>query len=61
MQKSWSDYPITLTPDDVTEILHLGKNNAYLLFHRNDFPSVRIGRKLLVSRDALKQWLEKNA
>ena len=31
---------------------------AYQLFHREDFPTVRIGKRLFVRRDRLMQWLE---
>lgn len=31
---------------------------AYQLFHREDFPTVRIGKRLFVRRDRLLKWLE---
>lgn len=31
---------------------------AYSLFHRPDFPTVRIGKRLFVRRDRLMEWLE---
>ena len=34
---------------------------AELLFHREDFPTLKIGRRLLVTHDALMQWLKEDA
>ena len=31
---------------------------AYNLMHRSDFPSFRIGKRLLVKRDKLTAWLD---
>ena len=31
------------------------------LFHREDFPTLKIGRRLLVTHDALMQWLKEDA
>lgn len=55
---TWEELPLVLTPRDVMKILPGGKNQIYALFHRADFPAVRHGKKLLVSRDALRKWLE---
>lgn len=33
---------------------------AYQLFHREDFPTVRIGKRLFVRRDRLIQWLDEH-
>lgn len=35
-----------------------GKNAVYALFNRNDFPAVRHGKKLLVSKAALMQYFQ---
>lgn len=57
---SWSELPEVLTPGDLIRfrILPLGKHAVYALFHRHDFPAIRHGNKLFVTRDSLRQWLE---
>ncbi|RJQ30567.1 MAG: DNA-binding protein [Peptococcaceae bacterium] len=55
----WDEYPLVLSPADVKRILGCGSNNVYALFHRKDFPVVRIGRTLKVSREAFRNWLER--
>lgn len=49
---------LTLTPEDVQHLMGIGRSGAYALFNREDFPTIRIGRRLLVSRDAFLRWLE---
>lgn len=50
---------LTLTVSDIQQALCIGKNQAYSLCNRADFPSIRIGRKLIVPRDAFIRWLDK--
>ncbi|HCX03828.1 MAG TPA: DNA-binding protein [Clostridiales bacterium] len=47
-----------LTPKDLSDRFKIKKQKSYELFHREDFPSIRIGRKLLVREDKLLEWEE---
>lgn len=49
------------TVTDIKEKLGIGMNSAYKLVHRADFPSVRIGRKIVIPKDDFHKWLEKQA
>jgi len=55
---NWENLPCVLTVRDVRSILRLGQNATYELFHREDFPAIKVGRVFRVSKDALKKWLE---
>ena len=46
---------------DLAELLGISRSAAYALFHREDFPTLKIGRRLLVTHDALMQWLKEDA
>ena len=46
-----------LTAREVMKKLSIGRSTVYALFHRADFPSTRIGKKILVSEQALEEWL----
>lgn len=48
-----------LTVADVKEKLKIGRNNAYKIFSREDFPAILLGRKYVVEENALKNWLQK--
>lgn len=49
---------LTLTIRDVQDALGIGRNAAYCLVNRLDFPSIRIGHKIIIPRDAFLRWLE---
>ncbi len=49
--------PLTLTIPEAAELLRIGRNSAYEAVRRGDLPVVRIGRRLLVPRQALLEML----
>lgn len=48
-----------LTPKDVKEILHIGKNQTYRLMSSKGFPSLRLNGKILVSETSFNTWIQK--
>lgn len=56
--KNFEDFPLVLTARDIMQITGLSKQSVYQLFKREDFPAIECGRRLLVSREAFRQWLE---
>jgi len=48
----------TITVPEAGEQLGLGRNAAYEAAKRGEIPTVRIGRRLLVPRDAIDRLLE---
>ena len=57
---SLDEMPVTLNADEMAEVLHISRARAYQLLHRADFPTLKIGRRLLVTKDALRDWMRKN-
>ena len=47
-----------LTVKDVQETLKIGRNRAYDIFARADFPAIRIGKKFVVEEQAFRKWLQ---
>lgn len=45
-----------LTPSDVAELMDISIDNARLLFHREDFPTIMNGKNMLVLKDAFYAW-----
>ena len=41
----------------VADLLGISKANAYALTRREGFPCVRVGRRLLIPKAALDEWL----
>ena len=49
---------LTLTVADLQQVLGIGRRHAYELVNRSDFPTIRLGRKILIPRAAFMRWLE---
>ena len=43
--------------DDVCKLLHIGKQKCLKLFHSQDFPNIKIGRKFWIKADCLDNYL----
>jgi excisionase family DNA binding protein len=48
----------TYSAAEISEYLGISLTNAYNLMQSEDFPSFRIGRRILVTCDAFCIWLE---
>ena len=49
--------PLTLTADQVAAVLSISRANAYSLMHSKGFPTIRIGKRTIVHRDKLIEWM----
>lgn len=49
---------LALSISDVAELLGVSKPTVYELIHRSDFPSFKIGKRVLVSRARLAEWVD---
>lgn len=49
-----------LTVKELQTRLNLGKNKTYKLVHTKGFPTIRIGKTILVPEEQLQLWLEDN-
>ena len=52
--------PEVLTAKDLQAYLHISRAGAYNLMNRADFPTLHIGKRKLVTRQHLDQWIKKN-
>ena len=46
-----------LNAKEVMDVLKCGRSTTYALLKRSDFPASRIGKKIVVSETALREWL----
>ncbi len=49
---------MTLNAREIAEMLGISVSCAYELFHREDFPTLQIGRRFLVVESKFHEWLE---
>ena len=57
--RSHDALPLTLTVPEVGEALGISRAKAYDLVRSEGFPSMRIGTRILVPRDKLIRWIDK--
>ncbi len=56
--KTYDELPLFLNADTVANVLGISISSAYELMHENDFPSLKIGNRLVVPKEKFKQWIE---
>ena len=52
---------LTLTAEEAAQQLGISMPSMYQLCRKADFPSLRVGRKILVSLSGLEKWIDKQA
>ncbi len=57
-KKDLHDYPYMLRVPEVAEVLGISRSGCYNLVKSAGFPALRIGKRLLVPRDALEHWVD---
>lgn len=55
---SLDQLPITLCADEVAQVLGISRANAYTLMHSQNFPTIKIGKRMVVPKDKLLEWME---
>ena len=52
------NYPDVLTINDVMSILHIGRSKTYEMLRTNVIPNIRIGKKFVIPKKAMIDFLE---
>ena len=58
--KSYEELPLFLNAQAVADVLGVSPSSAYELMHEKEFPSLRIGNRLVVPKDHFRSWVERN-
>lgn len=56
--KDYSDLPLTLTVEEVGKVLGIGRPKAYELANREDFPKLRLGKRIIIPKNAFIKWMD---
>ena len=59
--RSLEELPLVLTVEDLMPILSIGRNTAYELVRSGQIRSVRTGRKIRVPKEAIAEYLSRQA
>ena len=57
--ESFNELPLMLNVQDVSDVLGIGLAHAYEVVRRRDFPSITLGSRIIIPRDKLMEWLER--
>lgn len=55
---SFDELPVMLNANQLAQALNLSRAGAYQLMHSSSFPTVRIGKRMLVPKEHLLRWLD---
>ena len=58
--KSFDELPMMLNADQVSQALGISRAGAYQLMHTKGFPTLKIGKRMVVAKEKLLVWVEKN-
>ena len=59
--KSYEELPMMLSVLEMTAALGISRAGAYELARTEDFPALKIGTRVVIPKDKLKEWVDKNA
>ena len=59
--KSYEELPLFLNADTVAKALGIAPSSAYELMHEKDFPTLRIGNRMVVPKEKFIVWVEERA
>lgn len=60
MNLTFDSMPPVLNATQLSEVLGISRAGAYNLMHREDFPTLLIGKRMLVPKDKLLAWIDRN-
>jgi excisionase family DNA binding protein len=61
MNEKLENYPTVLNAAQLAEILNVSKATAYQLLHMESFPTLRIGKRLMVPKEKMVRWIDENS
>lgn len=54
---SLDDMPVILTVCDIQKIMGISRTKAYQLLRSEGFPKLKIGKRIAIPKEALKNWI----
>ncbi len=57
--KSYDELPLMLNAEVVKNVLGISISSAYELMREKDFPSIKIGNRIVVPKDKFCEWIDK--
>lgn len=54
---SYDELPLLLNVKQLADLLGVSDSSAYELIQEKDFPSLRIGKRIVVPKEELREWI----
>lgn len=58
--KNYDELPLMLNVVQVAAVLGISRAGAYELVHSEGFPTLKIGSRIVVPKDKLREWIGAN-
>jgi len=55
---SYNQLPLSLNANDIAAVLGISRANAYTLMRAKGFPTIFIGKRMIVPRDKFIKWMD---
>ena len=55
---NYDELPLFLNAEMVAKVLGISISSAYELMHEASFPTLRVGSRIVVPKEKLRQWVE---
>ena len=55
---SYTQLPLSLIANDIAAVLGISRANAYTLMRAKGFPTIFIGKRMIVPRDKFIEWMD---
>ena len=59
--KTYDDLPLFLNAAMVAQVLGVSPSSAYELMHEKDFPTLRVGSRMVVPKEKFIAWVAQHA
>ena len=57
--KSYDELPLMLNAETLSKVLGIAPSSAYELMHEKEFPTLRIGNRIVVPKEKFIEWVQK--
>lgn len=57
--KTYDDLPLMLSVPDIARVLGISRAGAYELAHSREFPSMKVGSRIIIPKEKFLLWVEK--
>ena len=56
--KTYDELPLFFNADTVADVLGIAPSSAYELMHEKDFPTLRVGSRIVVPKEKFIEWVQ---